>query len=98
MIREDKERMASFGETTGQSNKPPEEKIFETNFDKYLGKKIGKGPTNPLRRKCLGEMPNKHSAGGKNYFDLTNLSGTKYLRKLVKARQSPWGGNVSENW
>ena len=40
MIREDKERMASLGESTRQSDKPPEKKIFEFFPKIYLGKLV----------------------------------------------------------
>ena len=42
MIREDEERMTSLGETTGQSNKTPGEKIG-TNIGGMSPKKMGGG-------------------------------------------------------
>ena len=60
MIREDKEGMAGLGEATGQSDKPPAEKIGQKLPREEIFEKIGDMP--PMEE-ISDKMPRKHSAG-----------------------------------
>ena len=60
MIREDEEGMAGLGEATGQSDKPPAEKIGEKLPREEIFEKIVDMP--PMEE-ISDKMPSKHSAG-----------------------------------